>query len=143
MRFYVLRKIFESSKINKKMDDFESFDDEFLALCQFRSLSLDRATTPKLNRCLTWYDRNFYRIRFRLCSIILKVSRKMYLKKFFRIKRSFFADGWLKTKNSHLNNLQPVNGKATAFVCANFSCSLPVTTSEELKRLIDENLKKK
>lgn len=33
-------------------------------------------------------------------------------------------------------NLKPVPGKTTVFVCENYQCNLPVTTKEELERLI-------
>ncbi|HET89655.1 MAG TPA: thioredoxin domain-containing protein [Chloroflexi bacterium] len=37
-----------------------------------------------------------------------------------------------------LQGRKQVNGRATAYVCANATCSLPVTTSEALRQLIEE-----
>ncbi|CAD1473058.1 unnamed protein product, partial [Heterotrigona itama] len=46
--------------------------------------------------------------------------------------------GMLLRKNEHLRNLKPVDNRATAYVCKHRTCSLPVTTSEQLITLIGE-----
>ncbi|MGD9487063.1 MAG: thioredoxin domain-containing protein [Calditrichaceae bacterium] len=38
--------------------------------------------------------------------------------------------------NSLLQGKEPINGKVTAYVCQNYTCSLPVFSTEELKKLI-------
>jgi len=42
------------------------------------------------------------------------------------------------TGRAHLAPMVAVEGKATAFVCENFVCQLPVTTPEELAALLDQ-----
>ncbi|XP_043513110.1 spermatogenesis-associated protein 20 isoform X1 [Frieseomelitta varia] len=46
--------------------------------------------------------------------------------------------GMLLRKNEHLRNLKPVDNRATAYVCKHRTCSLPVTSSEQLTTLIGE-----
>lgn len=51
------------------------------------------------------------------------------------------ADGaegqqWLGEKLEFIRTVGPLGGKATAFVCENFVCQLPVTNTEELKKLL-------
>jgi uncharacterized protein len=51
------------------------------------------------------------------------------------------ADGaegqtFLGEKLPELKEMQPVNGKAAAYVCENFTCKAPVTSAEELSRLL-------
>ncbi|KAJ8363621.1 hypothetical protein SKAU_G00124520 [Synaphobranchus kaupii] len=48
------------------------------------------------------------------------------------------ADGFLYQRLPVLSSLRPLEGKATAHVCHNFTCALPVTSPEELKRLLKE-----
>ena len=36
-----------------------------------------------------------------------------------------------------LKTMQPVHGKVTAFVCRNYSCSLPVSSVEELEKSLN------
>lgn len=48
------------------------------------------------------------------------------------------TDGMLLRKNEHLGNLKPVDNRATAYVCKHRTCSLPVTSSEQLATLIGE-----
>ena len=52
-----------------------------------------------------------------------------------------FADGAdgqksLSAKNEFLKTVQPIDGKATAFVCENFTCQLPVTDVAVLRKLL-------
>lgn len=49
------------------------------------------------------------------------------------------ADGqkWLSERVAALRDLRPVDGKAAAYVCENFTCQLPVTDPKELARLLD------
>ncbi|CAK9826502.1 Spermatogenesis-associated protein 20 [Anthophora retusa] len=44
----------------------------------------------------------------------------------------------LLRKNEHFNNMKPSNGQATAYVCKHATCSLPVTSPEQLATLLDE-----
>ncbi|KAK9301589.1 hypothetical protein QLX08_006037 [Tetragonisca angustula] len=46
--------------------------------------------------------------------------------------------GMLLRKHEHLRNLKPVDNRATAYVCKHRTCSLPVTSSEQLTTLIGE-----
>ncbi|XP_041938610.1 spermatogenesis-associated protein 20 [Alosa sapidissima] len=48
------------------------------------------------------------------------------------------TDGFLYQRLPVLSSLRPLEGKATAFVCQNFTCALPVTCPEELRRLLLE-----
>ncbi|CAK9818506.1 Spermatogenesis-associated protein 20 [Anthophora plagiata] len=44
----------------------------------------------------------------------------------------------LLRKNEHFNNMKPLNGQATAYVCKHTTCSLPVASPEQLATLLDE-----
>ncbi len=51
------------------------------------------------------------------------------------------ADGaegqrWLASRRPYLAEMKPLEGRATAYVCEDFSCQRPVTDSAELKRLL-------
>lgn len=51
------------------------------------------------------------------------------------------ADGgagqrWLAEKNAALAAMEPQGGRVTAYVCEDFTCQAPVTTPEELRRLL-------
>jgi uncharacterized protein YyaL (SSP411 family) len=53
----------------------------------------------------------------------------------------FAADGgegqrWLAERAPWLAEMQPVNGRATAYVCEHFTCRPPVTTARELRALL-------
>jgi uncharacterized protein YyaL (SSP411 family) len=52
------------------------------------------------------------------------------------------ADGsvgqaWLAAHKSYLADLRPVDGRATAYVCENFTCKAPVTDPADLRRLLE------
>ncbi|KAH0629439.1 hypothetical protein JD844_011509 [Phrynosoma platyrhinos] len=51
-----------------------------------------------------------------------------------------FADGDTRgfpyQQLDFLSSLEKKDGKATAYLCENFTCSLPVTSSQELRRLL-------
>jgi uncharacterized protein YyaL (SSP411 family) len=54
---------------------------------------------------------------------------------------ALLADGsdgqdFLHTQIPVLANLTPIDGKATAYVCENFSCKLPTTSTEEMLGLL-------
>lgn len=46
------------------------------------------------------------------------------------------SDGFLRSRAEHLRELRMVDDKATAFVCRDFACSLPVHTGEELVKVL-------
>ena len=51
------------------------------------------------------------------------------------------ADGaegqkFLGEKLPELREMKPVEGKAAAYVCENFTCKAPVTSAEELRKLL-------
>jgi uncharacterized protein YyaL (SSP411 family) len=46
---------------------------------------------------------------------------------------------FLASKLSVLKTLKKVDDKATAYVCENFTCQLPVTSSEELAGVLKGN----
>lgn len=46
------------------------------------------------------------------------------------------ADGFLRQRLPVLSSMAPLDGVATAFVCQDFTCSLPVTDPQELRRLL-------
>uniref|UniRef100_A0A8C9QWA2 Spermatosis associated 20 n=1 Tax=Scleropages formosus TaxID=113540 RepID=A0A8C9QWA2_SCLFO len=48
------------------------------------------------------------------------------------------TDGFLYQRLPVLATLRPLEGSATAYVCQNFTCALPVTCPEELRRLLLE-----
>lgn len=48
------------------------------------------------------------------------------------------TEGFLYDKLPILSTLVPQDGKATAYVCENFVCALPVTCPQELRRLLME-----
>jgi uncharacterized protein YyaL (SSP411 family) len=43
-------------------------------------------------------------------------------------------DAWLSQHVPALKGMEPINGKAAAYVCRHFTCELPVTSAEELVR---------
>jgi uncharacterized protein YyaL (SSP411 family) len=44
------------------------------------------------------------------------------------------ARHWLSTRKPYLNDMKPVDGKVTAYVCENYACQAPATTPEELRQ---------
>lgn len=48
------------------------------------------------------------------------------------------TEGFLYQRLPVLSSLRPVEGRAAAHVCQNFTCALPVTCPEELKRVLTE-----
>jgi uncharacterized protein YyaL (SSP411 family) len=46
------------------------------------------------------------------------------------------AQKYLATKLEEIKAMQPVDGKAAAYVCENFTCKAPVTSVEELRKLL-------
>ncbi|KAH9514406.1 spermatogenesis-associated protein 20 [Bulinus truncatus] len=50
------------------------------------------------------------------------------------------SDEFLKENLRTISSFQKLDDKATAYVCQNFTCSLPVNTSEELKKLLQKSL---
>lgn len=46
------------------------------------------------------------------------------------------AQQWLATHNEALASMKPVAGKPAAYVCQNFTCQAPVTTVEELEKVL-------
>lgn len=46
------------------------------------------------------------------------------------------AQRWLGTHNEAIAGMKPVGGKPAAYVCQNFTCQAPVTTVEELEKVL-------
>jgi len=51
------------------------------------------------------------------------------------------ADGgagqkFLAERLEEVKEMKPIGGKATAYVCENFACQAPVTSVEELRKLL-------
>ena len=51
------------------------------------------------------------------------------------------ADGgegqkFLAAKLEEMKEMRPIDGKAAAYVCENFTCKAPVTSTEELRKLL-------
>ncbi len=44
--------------------------------------------------------------------------------------------GWLSTRKPYVASMKSVDGKATAYVCENFTCQAPVNTPEALRSLL-------
>jgi uncharacterized protein len=49
----------------------------------------------------------------------------------------FHNDAILERENEFIRELQPIDGMATAYVCQNFTCELPVNTSGKLRLLLE------
>jgi uncharacterized protein YyaL (SSP411 family) len=48
------------------------------------------------------------------------------------------AHQWLAERAPWLAEMKPIGGRATAYVCEEFSCQAPVTTVEELRKLLSK-----
>jgi len=46
------------------------------------------------------------------------------------------AQQWLGTHNEAISGMKPVGDKPAAYVCQNFTCQAPVTTVEELEKVL-------
>ena len=46
------------------------------------------------------------------------------------------AFSWLREKLEILRNLSMADGKATAYVCENYTCALPVNSVNQLEKLL-------
>jgi uncharacterized protein YyaL (SSP411 family) len=46
------------------------------------------------------------------------------------------AQKWLSEHNEALAGMKPLNGQPAAYICQNFTCQAPVTTVEEVERLL-------
>lgn len=46
------------------------------------------------------------------------------------------ADGFLRQRLPVLSSMTQQGGVATAYICQDFTCSLPVTDPQELRRLL-------
>ena len=44
---------------------------------------------------------------------------------------------WLAMRRPYLADMKPIGGRATAYVCENFSCQAPVTEPADLRRLLE------
>jgi uncharacterized protein YyaL (SSP411 family) len=43
------------------------------------------------------------------------------------------AQKWLAARRPYLASMKPVDGKATAYVCENFTCQAPVNSAADLR----------
>jgi uncharacterized protein YyaL (SSP411 family) len=50
--------------------------------------------------------------------------------------RSGDGEAWLATRMPLLAAMQPLDGRAAAYVCENFTCQLPTADPAELQRLL-------
>ena len=48
------------------------------------------------------------------------------------------AQKWLSEHNEALAGMKPLDGKPAAYICQNFTCHAPVTTVEELEKLLSK-----
>ncbi|MBK8094721.1 MAG: thioredoxin domain-containing protein [Verrucomicrobiaceae bacterium] len=48
------------------------------------------------------------------------------------------AQKWLSEHNEALSGMKPLNGHPAAYLCQNFTCQAPVTTVEELEKLLSK-----
>ena len=48
-------------------------------------------------------------------------------------------DSFLRSRRQSLDSFVPVDGRATAYVCDNFTCSLPITGVAALDKLLSES----
>jgi len=47
-------------------------------------------------------------------------------------------NSWLQQKVPAMAAMKPVNGRATAYLCENFTCQAPVTVAADLRKLLNE-----
>lgn len=52
-------------------------------------------------------------------------------------------EGALQQRPPALYSMAPQDGVATAYICQNFTCSLPITDHQELRRLLLEDTSKR
>ena len=48
------------------------------------------------------------------------------------------GDSLIREKHPQFSTFEKIEGKATAFVCENYTCQLPVTSVAELERLLKQ-----
>lgn len=65
---------------------------------------------------------------------------KHYLPNKITITCDGTSDKFMKAKLEFLNSLTKKDGKATAYVCENYTCDLPVTSVADLERVLKVNL---
>lgn len=53
------------------------------------------------------------------------------------------SDGFLRQRLPALSSMTLQDGVATAFICQDFTCSLPVTDPQELRRLLLDGASKR
>ncbi len=71
-----------------------------------------------------------------LLKMLLKMVRSRYLPNKIVVVKSAGAEQESPVSAAILQNRDAVNGQPTAYVCHNFTCSLPVTTTEDLLKLL-------
>lgn len=65
---------------------------------------------------------------------MLKCVNSMFLPNKILIVQTGNPNSYLASKQQPLKQLEPIDGKATAYVCKDFKCSLPTTDVAELKQ---------
>ena len=72
---------------------------------------------------------------------MLKAVHESYLPNKVVIHADGSSESFLETRLPILGTLSKIDGKATAYVCENYTCSLPVTSTEQLKQLLANQVK--
>ncbi|BFZ02902.1 hypothetical protein BsWGS_05940 [Bradybaena similaris] len=67
---------------------------------------------------------------------LIKTVHKYYLPHKVVLVSDGSSDSFLKERVKILSSLVAIDGKATAYVCENFTCSLPVNSCDELEKLL-------
>ncbi|XP_041363382.1 spermatogenesis-associated protein 20-like isoform X2 [Gigantopelta aegis] len=67
---------------------------------------------------------------------MFKTVHESYLPNKVVIHADGSSESFLRTRLPILETLSKVDGKTTAYVCENYSCSLPVNSTQELKKLL-------